>query len=133
MEHVKRTFEKRLKKYNQKKVFLFEQLLQYCGNQPAIAGNLIGIGNNPMDFNCPDQELVQALSEKYAGTWWEVSLDKFSDAIDRAVMPECIYLADSIQDALRLRPDKDNSYWQNALTHFDNLFANMYDIDEECI
>jgi len=51
---------------NQKVAFLFEQLLQYGGNQPAKAGNLIGIGNNPMDFNCPDQELVQMLSEKIA-------------------------------------------------------------------
>ena len=86
-----------------------------------------------MDFNCPDQELVQRLCEKYAGTWWEVSFDKFADTIDRVVMPECRYLADSLQDALRLRPNKDDSYWQNALNHFDSLFANMYDIDEECI
>ena len=118
---------------NQKRAFLFEQLLQCCGNQPVAAGSLLGINNNPMDFDCPDQELIQRLCEKYAGTWWEVSLDKFSGAVDRAVMPGCIYLADSIQDAVRLRPDKDASYWQNALEYFDTMFASMYDIDEECI
>ena len=118
---------------NQKKVFLFEQLLQYCGNQPNTAGNLIGVGNNPMDFNCPDRELIQTLCEKYSGTWWEVAFDEFTDAVGKAAMPECVYLADSIQDALRLRPDKDNSYWQNALNYFDDMFANMCDIDEDCI
>ena len=117
---------------NQKKAFMFEQLLQYCNNQPASISKLLGIDCNPMDFSCDEQELVRRLYEKYAGTWWEVTYDDYSDVVDET-LPMCVYLADSIQDALRLRPQTSESYWQNALHYFDEMIFNMCDIEEECV
>ncbi len=117
---------------NQKKAFMFEQLLQYCNHQPASVGQLLGIDNNPMDFSCDEQEMVGRLYEKYAGTWWEVTFENFPDYVGHASL-RCVYLADSIQDALRLRPQTSESYWQNALKYFDELVFNMCDIEEECV
>jgi hypothetical protein len=117
---------------NQKKAIMFEQLLQYFDFQPGSIGQMLGIDNNPMDFSCDEHELVSRLYEKYDGTWWEVTFDDFPDYIGHA-SPRCVYLADSIQDALRLRPQTGDSYWQNALTYFDELIVNMYDVEEECV
>jgi hypothetical protein len=137
---------------NQKKAFMFEQLLQCCENRPASISRLLGIDYNQIAFNCDEQELAGRLYEKYAGTWWEVTFEDFSDVTcdfenfsDGAGDPEnfsddagetepiCVYLADSIQDALRLRPQTSESYWQNALKYFDELIINMYDMEEECV
>ncbi|MGA2916162.1 MAG: hypothetical protein ABSE89_09080 [Sedimentisphaerales bacterium] len=117
---------------NQKKVFMFEQLLQYCEGQPASISKLLGLDYNPMDFGFDEQEMVRLLYEKYAGTWWEVTLDDLSDVAGEN-LPACVYLADSIQDALRLRPQTSESYWQNALHYFDEMIFNMCDIEEECV
>jgi hypothetical protein len=48
---------------------------------------------------------TEILSEKFAGTWWEVQLDS------QNVPSHCVYVADSLLDALRLRPDIDISFW----------------------
>lgn len=104
---------------------MFEQLLQYCNSQPALICKLLGLDYNPTDFGFDEQEMVRQLYEKYTGTWWEVTFDDFP--------PVCVYLADSIQDALRLRPQTSESYWQNALKYFDELLFNMYDVEEECV
>jgi hypothetical protein len=117
---------------NQKKAFMFEQLLQCCNDQPASISKLLGIDSDPLNFSCDEQELVGRLYEKYAGTWWEVTFEDFSD-VAVETEPVCVYLADSIQDALRLRPQTSESYWQNALKYFDELIINMYDMEEECV
>jgi hypothetical protein len=117
---------------NQTKAIMFEQLLQYFDNQPISIGQMLGVDNNPMDFSCDEHELVSRLYEKYAGTWWEVTFDDFPDFVGHS-SPRCVYLADSIQDALRLRPETSDSYWQNALNYFDEMIANMYDMEEECV
>lgn len=117
---------------NQKKAFMFEQLLQYCGNRPESISRLLGIDSDPINFNYDEQELAGRLYEKYAGTWWEVTFEDFSD-VACETEPVCVYLADSIQDALRLRPQTSESYWQNALKYFDELIINMYDMEEECV
>ena len=127
---------------NQKKAFMFEQLLQCCQNRPESISRLLGIDSDQINFNYDEQELAGRLYEKYAGTWWEVTFEDFSDVAcdfenfsDDAgeTEPICVYLADSIQDALRLRPQTSESYWQNALKYFDELIINMYDMEEECV
>lgn len=44
--------------------------------------------------------------ENFFGTWWEVEITGANQLPSR-----CIYLADSLQDAFRLRPDIDTTYW----------------------
>lgn len=50
--------------------------------------------------------LPNELFEKFLGTWWEVEISSKDQMPSR-----CFYLADSLQDAFRLRPDIDTSYW----------------------
>jgi len=50
----------------------------------------------------PSDELL----EKFDGTWWEVEFGTQEQTLSR-----CFYLADSLQDALRLRPGIDTSFW----------------------
>jgi len=57
---------------------------------------------------CMGQSVLTAndICEKFFGTWWEVELT----AEDRCPL-RCFYVADSLQDALRLRPGINTSYW----------------------
>ncbi len=118
---------------NQKRIFMFEQLLAYCNYQSELISKFLGIECNTMDFGCDEEEeFARQLYEKYSGTWWEVTFDDFSGIVVES-SPVCVYLADSLQDALRLRPQTNESYWQNALKYFDELIFNMCDIEEECV
>lgn len=117
---------------NQKRIFMFEQLLAYCNYETELISKFLGIDCNITGFNCNDEEeFARQLYEKYSGTWWEVTFDNSSGDVSDSSM--CVYLADSIQDALRLRPKTNESYWQNALKYFDQMIANMYDMEEECV
>ena len=49
------------------------------------------------------------LFEKLSRTWWEVEI-----AGENHIPLQCSYVADSLQDALRLRPDINTSYWCNT-------------------
>ena len=62
----------------------------------------------PSRLVCNGQAVVLSndLCEKFLGTWWEVEL-----AGDDEIPSRCFYIADSLQDALRLRPHIDTSYW----------------------
>ncbi len=48
--------------------------------------------------------------EKYRNTWWEIlwPLPK-----NPSTLPQCFYAADSLRDALRLRPQADISFWSD--------------------
>lgn len=45
-------------------------------------------------------------TEKFRGTWWQVRIP-----YNRSESPEFQYVADSLRDALRLKPELDISYW----------------------
>jgi hypothetical protein len=49
--------------------------------------------------------------EKYSGTWWEIC---FPLPQNSTAPLHCLYVADSLRDALRLRPRADLSFWANS-------------------
>jgi hypothetical protein len=73
------------------------------------------------------------LIKKLMGTWWEVKLS------DEGKMPaQCRYIARSLPDAVRLRPEAKKSNWclaEKGKTHFLMQVADWlddyYEIDEE--
>lgn len=44
--------------------------------------------------------------EKFRGTWWQINIP-----YNKHQSPDFNYVADSLRDALRLRPELDTSYW----------------------
>jgi hypothetical protein len=54
--------------------------------------------------------------EKFMNTWWEVCWP-FPKATP-SNPPQCLYLADSLRDALRLRPNIDTTFWSNKSESF---------------
>jgi hypothetical protein len=49
--------------------------------------------------------------EKYSGTWWEIGFPLPQNSGQRL---QCFYVADSLRDALRLRPRADLSFWADS-------------------
>jgi hypothetical protein len=61
--------------------------------------------------NHPIPALSDECREKYSGTWWEILLPLPQDY---TAPLHCFYVADSLRDALRLRPRTDLSFWANS-------------------
>ncbi len=114
----------------------FERVIQ------LIEGN----GRHPVPSRVPSHPPVQSrlfcvsqstvisneVIERLVGTWWEVELSDEGE-----ILRQCRYLADSLQDALRLRPNIDISYWCIAgesktyfLTEITNWVDDCYEMDE---
>ena len=96
--------------HGEKYLMSFEQMIQLVDyHREDISGLQV------MNYNFPSSEisnggqsivLSNELFEKLDGTWWEVELS----GRNHKTLKSC-YLGDSLQDALRLRPGIDMSYW----------------------
>lgn len=88
----------------------FEQVIQLLReNELSFESRMIvSLPTVPSRLMCSGQTVILSndLVEKFPGTWWEVEL-----ASENRMPLRCFYLADSLQDAFRLRPDIDTSYW----------------------
>jgi hypothetical protein len=73
-------------------------------------------------------ELSDECREKYSGTWWEV---RWPLPQNSGRPPECFYVADSLRDALRLRPRADLSFWANSSESLTQYLAQTQDWLEE--
>ncbi len=70
----------------------------------------------------PDSRILiteQELNEKLKNTWWEVDWT--------AGVPRCRYLADSLRDALRLRPQINLTPSFRSAVHWISLLDEWYD------
>lgn len=61
-------------------------------------------------------DLSDECYEKFMNTWWEVYWP-FPKA-NPSNPPQCLYLADSLRDALRLRPNIDIAFWPDKPKSF---------------
>lgn len=88
----------------------FDELLRQC--QRYVWGRTVcdSLGISAEDFahltGLADYRQSDSL-QRYQGTWWEIFPTNGSDK-----KVECLYLADSLRDALRLRPEGAFSAWQ---------------------
>lgn len=91
----------------------FGQMVQLLEENGVRVDHLLALTAQavPSRMICNNQtvEVGHDLFEKLVGTWWEVELSNI-----RKTPSQCAYLADSLQDALRLRPEIDTSYWCSA-------------------
>lgn len=71
-------------------------------------------------------EQVNEIIEKLAGTWWEVEL-----SAEGKMLSECLYLADSLQDALRLRLGINQSWWLAGERFTDRILSELEDSLED--
>lgn len=95
-------------------------------------------GLQVMNYNFPSTQisdcgqsivLSNELFEKLDGTWWEVEV---SGSHGTKAIRSC-YLGDSLQDALRLRPGIDMSYWCEMTDSKSDFLAEINRwADEEC-
>jgi hypothetical protein len=60
--------------------------------------------------------LSEECREKFMNTWWEVCWPDSKMAPSNP--PQCRYLADTLRDALRLRPNIDITFWSNTSESF---------------
>lgn len=86
----------------------FERMIKLLHEGSLEVNCLPAIDLNFSQYKYFDDDLSVSLkndlSEKFTGTWWEVQLNH-----QMKIPSYCSYLADTLQDALRLRPDI--SYW----------------------
>ena len=111
----------------------FERLVEFLqDNGISIDGRLaMSLPAPPSRLVCSGQAVVLSndLFEKFFGTWWEVEL-----SIEDHTPLRCFYLADSLQDAFRLRPEIDVSYWCDAEEDTDQFLSEVcsWQGDEYC-
>lgn len=88
----------------------FERMVRFLQDDGVVIDGRLMMSDPSVlsDLMCAEHALTQVgdLFEKFLGTWWEIEL-----GCGRQRLARCYYLADSLQDALRLRPDIDTSYW----------------------
>jgi hypothetical protein len=92
----------------------FEVLLSLL-RQRGFANRLdtifkIQIFSDGIDLGREMLEMSETCREKYRDTWWEIV---WPQPYDKTSPPQCFYVADSLRDALRLRPRTDISFWAN--------------------
>jgi hypothetical protein len=68
----------------------------------------------------------QEAFEKFRRTWWEVSIPDNS-----SLLSQCIYVADSLRDALRLKPGINLSPWASSFEQLELEFDDSEDWIEE--
>jgi hypothetical protein len=65
--------------------------------------------------NHPEPLLSEECREKYSGTWWEIIWPLPRNSTSPLC---CFYVADSLRDALRLRPQADLSFCTENFTQY---------------
>lgn len=113
---------------NRSSILRFEELIQLwrrscCSlSMPQLLGLNVGSRSES-----DESELcsLDRLNERFRNTWWEViwPKDSIGDTISRQV--KCRYVADSLPDALRERPNEDFPY----INVWDLLY--MCDLEDE--
>jgi hypothetical protein len=68
----------------------------------------------------------QSFIERFQGTWWEVSIP-----VNNEILPKCAYVADSLTDALRLKPNVALSRWSCSFERVEDNFISQEDWAEE--
>ena len=108
----------------------FEQTVQLLQDNGVNIDNrlVVSLPLSPARLICNGQKVVLSndLHEKFFGTWWEVEISNGSQMPSR-----CLYLADSLQDALRLRPEIDTSYWCNVEEDTSRFLAEVSNWQED--
>lgn len=64
--------------------------------------------------------------ERFRGTWWHVTFP-----VNKRLTPQCAYVADSLTDALRLKPDIALSPWSCCFETQDDHFTSKESWEEE--
>ena len=113
-------------------VMQFEDLLRLYQDSRTEASllELLGISTcaDGGSSGVMEPVILENLREKLRGTWWEVTWPSLSTrhVLGRGV--RCRYLADSLQDAMRLRPYAD--FPVHANVEADEFGADDDDVDD---
>lgn len=65
-------------------------------------------------------------SEKFRGTWWQIKIP-----YKQGESAEFQYVADSLRDALRLKPELDTSHWSCSTESAHEFVSGTHDWSEE--
>jgi len=111
----------------------FEALIDYLSSH-GFADQLdtimrikcLSSSGSPHHQTAPD--LSDECNEKFMNTWWEVCWP-FSKK-NPSHPPQCLYVADSLRDALRLRPHIDVTFWPDKPKSFAKYLKSDEDEDE---
>jgi hypothetical protein len=119
-------------------LMVFEELIQILlqTNRSILISRGLRIQNLPSAFTltwdnlrrCPS---FQEWLEKYQRTWWEV-LWSVSEADGKGwAIQQCLYIADSLTDAIRLRPHMTISFQSFSPTQIESAWEDQPDWEEE--
>jgi hypothetical protein len=112
----------------------FERMVQFLeGKGVAVDNSLITrLHAFQSKYYCGNRTVLSnEVFEKFIGTWWEIELPD-----NDTLLPRCIYLADSLRDAFRLRPDIDTSFWldkENTTSQFLSEIEDWIEEEDECL
>jgi len=100
---------------SQSRLLPFEELISLLSRQ-GFAQRLemimkVRVFSDEGSRNHPMPVISDECREKYSGTWWELLLPLPQDY---TAPLHCFYVADSLRDALRLRPRTNLSFWANS-------------------
>ena len=116
----------------QRYLMSFERMVQLLRDRgvKVDASQIMGLQATPSHLLCNGRIVVFAddLFEKLGGTWWEVELSCQGERPS-----QCMYLADSLQDAMRLRPEINTSYWGSLDETVSDFLADVNEwAEDEC-
>lgn len=110
----------------------FETLVSFL-NQNGFSDKLDTImhikSHDAMDFQPMDNnQITKEYLEKFRDTWWEVL---WPATESNNLAPQCRYLADSLRDAMRLRPGIDISMLADKAGYFVNYLMQIEDWEQD--
>ncbi len=75
--------------------------------------------------------LFQEEFEKFHGTWWEVQIQSAPCPDSTPLIEQCLYTADSLSDAVRLKPHLEISFQALTAARIENAFDENQDWMDE--
>jgi hypothetical protein len=119
-------------------LMVFEELIQLLlqTRQSVLISRGLRIENLPSAFaltwdnlrRCPS---FQEWLEKYQRTWWEVLWSAHAAEGQSWIIQQCLYIADSLSDAIRLRPHMTISFRSFTPTQIESVWEQQKDWEEQ--
>lgn len=109
-------------------LMMFEQLIELLGCDYSTGSQLADSTLSKIGADFIDRSALwesEVLLERLASTWWEVEVN-LHDQPSR-----CLYVADSLVDAIRLRPHIDVSFWSTWHSSVACFVADMEEWTEQ--
>lgn len=118
-------------------LMVFEELIKtLLTKQSSLISQHLRIHNLPSGILLTWDNLMccssfQEWMEKYQRTWWEVLWFVPESSRQEWTIKQCVYIADSLSDAIRLRPHLSISFQSFSPAQLEDAFEDIGDWEED--